>query len=178
MNYRIHVTLLIVLLLASCGQAAAQGQSAILLTVQDEEGKPVSQVEAHLMRKGADIWGAITNEKGEIVFPGLAADEYQLTISKPGFEPLAQSVAIDANKTTTEIEFTLIPMVERADRVEVQASASVEAVQTSSTETNLNPQEVKSLPYRPATVTDTLPLLPGVVRGSDGQSKIEGSGAH
>src|SRR5258708_38528462 len=138
MNYRIHVTLLIVLLLASCGQAAAQGQSAILLTVQDEEGKPVSQVEAHLMRKGADIWVAITNEKGEIVFPGLAADEYQLTISKPGFEPLAQSVAIDANKTTTEIEFTLIPIVEREASEEGHASASVGASPPSPTEMTVN----------------------------------------
>jgi hypothetical protein len=70
----------------------------------------------------------------------------------------------------------MIPKIERVDKVEVQASASVEAEQTSSTETNLKPQEVKSLPYRPATVTDTLPLVPGIVRGSDGEIKIEGSG--
>src|SRR5258708_1736985 len=101
-----------------------------------------------------------------------------MKVSKRGFEPLAQSVVIDPRKTTTEIEFTLIPKLERADRVEVQASASVEAEQTSSTETHLNPQEVKLLPSRPTTVTDTLPLVPGVVRGSDGEIKIEGSGEH
>jgi carboxypeptidase family protein/TonB-dependent receptor-like protein len=158
--------------------SAAQSQFAILMTVHDEAGKPVSQVEAHLMRNGVDICVALTNEKGEFVFSGLAADEYELTISKPSFESLTQPVVIDPNKTTTEVQFTLIPKLERADRIEVQATASVEAQQTSSTETNLNPQEVKSLPSRPATVTDTLPLVPGVVRGSDGEIKIEGSGEH
>lgn len=156
--------------------SAAQGQSAILLMVHDQAGKPVSTVEAHLKRNGVNVRVAVTNEKGEFVFPGLAADQYELTVSKPGFESLAQSVAIDAHTTTTEIEFTLIPKLERTDKVEVQASASVEAEQTSSTQTKLNPQEVKTLPSQPATVTDTLPLVPGVVRGSDGEIKIEGSG--
>src|SRR6202022_486020 len=117
-----------------------------------------------------------TNEQGESVFAGLSANEYELTISRPGFEPLAQSVVIDPHRTPAEIEFTLIPKLERTDRVEVQASATVEMEQTSSTATNLNPQEVKSLPSRPATVADTLPLVPGVVRGSDGEIKIEGTG--
>jgi|GEM_PF-3390537 len=156
--------------------SAAQGQSAILMTVHDEAGQPVGNVEAHLKRKGVDVRRAVTNEQGEFVFPGLAAGEYELTTSKPGFEPLAQSVIIDPHKTTTEIEFTLIPKLERIDRVEVQASASVEAEQTSSTGTTLRPEEMKLLPSRPATVTDTLPLVPGVVRGSDGEIKIEGSG--
>jgi outer membrane receptor for ferrienterochelin and colicin len=87
-------------------------------------------------------------------------------------------VVVDPHGTTAEIEFTLIPKLETTDRIEVQASASVEVEQTSSTATNLNPQEAKSLPYRPATVTDTLPLVPGVVRGSDGEIKIEGGGEH
>jgi hypothetical protein len=145
------------------------------MMVHDEAGKPVSNVEAHVKRNGVEVRMAVTNEQGEIVFPGLSADEYELTISKAGFESLSQSVVIDPQRTA-EIEFTLIPKLERADRVEVQASASVEVEQTSSTATNLNPQDVKSLPSRPATVTDTLPLVPGVVRASDGEIKMEGSG--
>src|ERR1700724_1172578 len=158
--------------------SAAQGQSAIQMTVHDAAGEPLSNVEAHLKRNGVDIRVAVTNEQGEFLFAGLSADEYELMISKPGFESLAQSVVIDPYRTAAEIEFTLIPKLERTDRVEVQASAPVEMEQTSSTATNLNPQEVKSLPSRPATVADTLPLVPGVVRGSDGEIKIEGSGEH
>jgi Carboxypeptidase regulatory-like domain/TonB-dependent Receptor Plug Domain len=158
--------------------SAAQSESAIQLTVHDETGKPVSNVEAHLKRDGVDVRTAVTNEQGEFVFVGLSAGEYELSISKPGFESLAQSVVIDPHGAPAELEFTLIPKLERTDRVEVQASASVEVQQTSSTATTLNPQEVKSLPSHPATVADTLPLVPGVVRGSDGEIKIEGSGEH
>jgi hypothetical protein len=156
--------------------SAAQSQSAIRITVHDQAGKPVSQAEAYLKRNGADVRVTLTSDKGEFVFHGIASGEYELTVSKEGFEPLAQSVSCDSTAKTTEIEFTMIPKIERVEKVEVQASATVETEQASSTETNLNPQEVKSLPYRPATVTDTLPLVPGVVRGSDGEIKIEGSG--
>jgi hypothetical protein len=157
---------------------AAQGQSAILMTVHDEAGQPVSQVEVHLKRNGADVRAGVTDDKGKFVFHCIAAGEYELTVSKNGFEPLAQSVSCDSTATTAEIEFTMIPKIERVEKVEVQASASVEGEQSSSTATTLNPQDVKSLPSRPATVTDTLPLVPGVVRGPDGEIKIEGAGEH
>src|ERR1700737_250929 len=154
----------------------AQGQATILVTVHNEAGQPISQVAAHLERNGADVRVTAANDKGEFVFHGIAAGEYKLKVSKEGFEPLTQSVSLDSTATTTEIEFTMIPKIERVETVEVQASASVETEQTSSAETNLKPREVRSLPYRPATVTDTLPLVPGVVRGSDGEIKIDGTG--
>ena len=154
----------------------AQGQATILVTVHNEAGQPISQVAAHLERNGADVRVTAANDKGEFVFHGIAAGEYKLKVSKEGFEPLTQSVSLDSTATTTEIEFTMTPKIERVETVEVQASASVETEQTSSAETNLKPREVRSLPYRPATVTDTLPLVPGVVRGSDGEIKIEGTG--
>ena len=120
---------------------AAQGQSAIQMMVHDEAGKPVRNVEAHVKRNDVEVRVSITNEQGEVVFPGLSADEYELTVSKPGFESLSQSVVIDPQRTAG-IEFTLIPKLEIADRVEVQASVSTEAEQTSSAGTSLSAQEV------------------------------------
>src|SRR6202158_528478 len=158
--------------------SAAQGQSAIRMTVQDQAGKPVSNVEGHLKRNGADVRVAVTDDKGVFVFHGIAAGEYELTVSKDGFEPLAQSLSCDSTTTTAEIEFTMIPKLERTDRVEVQASAGVAVEQTSSTPTNLNPQDVKSLPNRPATGPHTLPPAPWVVGGAGGEIKIEGAGEH
>ncbi len=48
--------------------------------------------------------------------------------------------------------------------------------QSSSQKTEVRPAEVKTLPTNPATVTDTLPLVPGVVRSPDGELKIDGTG--
>src|SRR5258708_10086703 len=115
--------------------SAAQGQSAIQMMVHDEAGNPVSNVEAHLKRNGVDVRVAVTNERGEFIFARLSADEYELAISKPGFESLAQPVVIDPLSPLAEIEFILIPKLERTAREEVQASASVEVEPTSSTAT-------------------------------------------
>ncbi len=87
--------------------SAAQGQSAIQMMVHDEAGKSVSNVEAHLKRNGEDVRVAVTNEQGEIVFPGLSPDEYELMMSKRCFESLAQFVVIDPHRTA-EIEITTV----------------------------------------------------------------------
>src|ERR1700737_4273050 len=101
--------------------SAAQGQSSILMTVHDEAGQPVSQVEARLKLNGADVRAGVTDDQGKLVFHGIAAGEYELTVSKDGFEPLAQSVSCDSTATTAEVEFTMIPKIERVEKVEVQA---------------------------------------------------------
>jgi hypothetical protein len=48
--------------------------------------------------------------------------------------------------------------------------------QSSSQNYELKPAEVKSLPTNPATISDALPLVPGVVRAANGELKIDGSG--
>src|ERR1700687_6111728 len=71
----------------------AQGQATILVTVHNEAGQPISQVAAHLERNGADVRVTAANDKGEVVFHGIAAGEYKLKGSKEGFEHLTQSGA-------------------------------------------------------------------------------------
>jgi len=46
---------------------------------------------AYLKRNGADVRVAVTEDKGVLVFHGIAAGEYELTVSKDGFEPLGNS---------------------------------------------------------------------------------------
>src|SRR5260370_15494502 len=157
---------------------AAQGQAEIMMIAHDVAGQPVGKVEVRLKRNGADVRAGVTDDKGKFVFHCIGAGEYELTVSKDGFEPLAQSVSCDSTATTAEIEFTMIPKLERVEKVEGQETASVEGEQTSSTATTLNPKDVKLLPSRPSTDTDTLPPVPGVVRGPDVELKIEGTGEH
>src|SRR5262249_59035501 len=47
--------------------------------------------------------------------------------------------------------------------------------QTASTATELQAAEVKYLPSNPTTVSDALPLVPGVIRSPQGEIKISGS---
>jgi hypothetical protein len=63
----------------------------------------------------------------------------------------------------------------RHETVEVHDTAPGVAEETTPA-TTVKPAEVKELPSRPATVNDTLPLLPGIVRSPDGGLRINGAG--
>ena len=55
-------------------------------------------------------------------------------------------------------------------------AAPIEQASSQSTEVRL--AEVKILPTKPATVSEILPLVPGIVQSPDGELKIDGSGEH
>jgi hypothetical protein len=72
----------------------------------------------------------------------------------------------------------MIPKLQLKDVVNVQAGADTSVEKNASPAEQLRPATVKNVPSRPATVKDTLPLVPGVVRSSEGEIKISGSGEH
>ena len=63
----------------------------------------------------------------------------------------------------------------RHDSVEVHDTVP-DTPPSSSPATTVKPADVKELPSRPATVSDALPLLPGIVRSPGGGLQINGSG--
>ena len=67
------------------------------------------------------------------------------------------------------------PLPVHHDSVEVNDTAAG-VQESSSPATTIKPAEVKDLPSRPATVNDTLPLLPGIIRLPSGGLQINGSG--
>ena len=62
----------------------------------------------------------------------------------------------------------------------IQASVATEnpALEQVSAPSTMHSEDVKSLPSRPATVADTLPLVPGITRTPDGEIQIGGNGEH
>src|SRR5205814_1843784 len=73
----------------------------------------------------------------------------------------------------------MIPKVQLKDVVvNVQAGSEAPVEKGASPAVALSRVEVKGIPSRPATVKDTLPLVPGVVRSTEGEIKISGNGEH
>ena len=62
----------------------------------------------------------------------------------------------------------------------IQASVATEnpALEQVSAPSTMHSEDVKSLPSRPATVANTLPLVPGITRTPDGEIQIGGNGEH
>jgi len=170
----------IVLSLPFSASVCAQQQRAAVLRVSasDESDKPVAGALVEAKLKGLVTATATTTEKGEAEFANLATGTYEVVVSKESFEPLTQSdVALTAG-APVEVKFTMIPKLQLKDVVNVQAGADSSVEKNASPAAQLRPATVKNVPSHPATVKDTLPLVPGVVRSSEGEIKISGTGEH
>ncbi|MGH9766557.1 MAG: TonB-dependent receptor [Blastocatellia bacterium] len=159
---------------------AEQPQSSnrqVRILVQDETGAPVAGATVQLKPKDTAQKILNTDEKGEAVADNPPTGDYEITVSKDGFETRTQKKVSLTNEMSVEIKFVLTPKIGLTDKVEIKASSSAVALpeQTSSTGTELQVAQVKYLPNLPKTVTDTLPLVPGVIRSPDGGIRISGS---
>jgi hypothetical protein len=166
------------LLLCGAGFAQQTRAGVIRVTASDESDKPVAGVLVEVKLKGTVTATAVTNEKGEAEFANLSPGSYEVVVSKETFEPLTQSdVALEFG-APIEIKFTMVPKVQLTDVVNVQAGSRETVEKVASIATDLQRKEIKDIPTNAATVKDTLPLVPGVVRSTEGEIKISGTGEH
>ncbi|HXG91998.1 MAG TPA: carboxypeptidase regulatory-like domain-containing protein [Blastocatellia bacterium] len=162
--------------------AAFGGQlraATLRVTVYDESEKPVAGVVAHLKLKGAVVAMQTTNEQGKAEFTNLEPGTYDISVEKESFETLTQSDVRITAGSPVEVEFALVPKIEIKSTVNIQASSEQPSIEKgASPAAELQRTQVKEVPNKPATVADTLPLLPGVVRSAEGEIKISGSSEH
>src|SRR6185503_19487644 len=173
--------LTIILALAfSVNVQARQNRNAVLrVAAVDESDKPVAGVSIEVKLKGAVVRTTTTNEKGEAAVPALVPGIYELVVSKDTFEPLTQSDIAFTAEADVEIRFTMIPKVQLKDVVvNIQARSETTIEKAASPGDQLDRAEVKNVASKPATVKDTLPLVPGVVRSTEGEIRISGSDEH
>jgi len=164
-----------VLLVASGIRAFAQtcAPGELRVFVVDSQQGPVFDAQVKIGPETAPLDERLTGTQGVIDFKNVPCGEVAVTASKEGFQPASKIVQM-ARGANLEVSLILDPKMQRAS---VEVTESVPPVEQSSSVTNeLRPTEVKTLPTNPATVTDTLPLVPGVVRTPDGELKIDGTG--
>src|SRR5262249_39538018 len=172
---RVVVLLFLFSIAAPAGQSGQSGLVRIL--TQDEANNPVPGVTVQVKRNNEIVSAIATNEKGEAVATNLGPGKYEIVVSKEGFETRTQQDVTLAD-AAIEVKITLVPKIALSDKVDISASASAAVMpeQTASVATELQADQVKYLPSKPATVSDTLPLVPGVIRSPQGEIKISGSG--
>src|SRR5262245_60486726 len=169
--------LLLFSIVAQAQQANQPGQSSLIrIIAQDEANNPVPGVTVQIKRDKEVVSATVTDEKGEAIAANLTPGKYDIVVSKEGFETRAQQgVALAA--APVEVKFTLVPKIALSDKVDISASASaaVTLEQTASVATELQAAQIKNLPSKPTSVSDALPLVPGVIRSPQGEIKISGS---
>lgn len=107
-------------------------------------------------------------------FVDVPCGSWIVRASKDGFDDATTAVLIrDGNRV--ELDLILNPKMNRSS-VDVTDTPAPPVSQSASQNYELKPEEVQSLPTNPGTVTETLPLVPGVVRAPNGELKLDGSG--
>jgi hypothetical protein len=120
-----------------------------------------------------------TNAAGEARFARILPGRYRVTIGAPNYDELTTDVDVNptADEPSTAIDAVLTPTGAHTDSITVQGVIDT-PLEEANTPAVLERQQVKNLPDRPRTVSDTLPLAPGVVRLPSGQLVLSGSPEH
>jgi len=121
-------------------------------------------------------FSTVSGSVGEYVFAGVAPGNYQLMVSLAGFETQSRDVSL-APGADLSLDIRLRPSG-TAERIEVTDSASgIEPASMQAASPVLDEQTLKSIPIVNDRFQDALPLIPGVVRGTDDLLHIKGARA-
>ncbi|HEY6328242.1 MAG TPA: TonB-dependent receptor, partial [Blastocatellia bacterium] len=166
-----------VLMLAFNAFAAGQAASGTVRVIaRDNAGKPIPNAKVELKLNDKVVSTAQTDPNGQANLSNLAPGIYDVTVSKESFEPLTQNLSVTGNGQV-ELDFELPPTASVNEQVTVQGGPGQgnPIDQGASPPTTLAPAQLQALPSKPATVSDALPLVPGVVRSPQGGLEISGS---
>ena len=115
----------------------------------------------------------ITDADGQFEFNGLLAGDYTISVEYSGFKKFEQKLSVQI-EATVEQNILLQP-VPLSEQVTVTDDRT-DAVRTeSTTPSTITTQNLRDAPLIDQKFQDALPLLPGVVRGPDGNLNIKGT---
>jgi Carboxypeptidase regulatory-like domain len=143
------------------------------ISVHDKDQQPVAGASVTVKFNGNSVHSLKTNEKGEANASDLPLGPFQLNVDKEGFQAVSQKIIPAKGESSLEVEVAMVPKLQSRETMVVEATGTMDKGGSSSQD--IDRQQAKSAPERPATIADELPLLVGVVRGPEGLS-IAGAG--
>jgi hypothetical protein len=176
------VVLLLAILVISRGTAEASGSDAgrpisLTFTVTDDRSLPVGQATIEVLRGKQVLASGETNGAGTGSLTVSGSGSYQLRISKTGYVTTESALQVGTDITTQGVDVILTEATLSQQNIEVQGTAVNPVTEDGkSIQENLDTTQAKQSVGKPATLKDTLPLIPGIVRAKDGSVKIAGYG--
>jgi hypothetical protein len=156
---------------------ASPDGAALAVSVVDSSGQPVAGVELQLHLGHAPVSRTQTDSQGRATFSALPAGRYEITAVKANFETVRKPDLSLAPNAAISLELTLVPTITHAETVEVHSSTSA-VEEVAATPATLTAVAARDLPSQPATVSDALPMIPGVVREPGGGLMISAAAEH
>jgi hypothetical protein len=177
--YRAFLGVLIASMFAAESSAAAQDRTAAVagsVSVSAPDGQPfaVPGVTLTLTCGSGEPKIEISNERGEFRFADVPPGVCAIASELQGFKTATTSVSVNAGETSAvAIQLSLETLHE-----EVTVRAQADAAAGNPIEAHverITAQVMQTAPIASERFQDALPLIPGVVRGPDGQLNINGT---
>ena len=149
-------------------------QSRLVVVVLDESRLPVLGAHVQLTAGAQSIADSSADVTGHAEFACPKSGHYSVTATCDGLVTAVQEV--DVADGTATVEFALKPAASRQS-VEVRETASAAEVRSEPSMT-IAARAAKELPNRPTTVSDALPLIPGIARQPSGKLQLSGTNEH
>jgi len=152
-----------------------QGTVSVSSTNGAGERLPGASLKLTPASSGQPSRSAVTNEQGEYKFTDLAAGNYTLQIDLTGFKQQTKTVTIQKGLTAVEninleIEGLTADVTVVADGEGLNTTPAGESV-------SFKQDKLQTVPLVNEQFQDAIPLVPGVVRGPDGQLNLKGARA-
>lgn len=167
-------TPVLILLAFACCSGVGRAQTALVVSVHSAAGGAVAGAAVTVRGPAEEQAGSQTSEAGIARIANIAPGKHRLTILAAGFDELTTDIETDASP---ENRIDAILSAAHTDSITIQGVIET-PLEESTTPTVLDRRQVNSMPDRPRTVTDALPLAPGVVRLPNGQLRLAGNGEH
>jgi hypothetical protein len=141
----------------------------------DGESYNIPAASLTLKREETPVGGTSTNDAGEYEFAKLLPGDYTVEVTAGGFKSSSKTVTIRAGET-----IVLNISLEVADvTASVTVATTVENLQTAdaTTPSTFKQNTLQTLPLPNEQLLEAIPLVPGVLRGPDGQINMSGARA-
>lgn len=150
-----------------------QAVSNVNFLVLDENQRLVAHAQVEVRLHEQTVASTTTDETGRGSVTVPAPGHYLLRVTKREYLTNESSMEIKT-AAVAEVEVTLSHIGLSKQEITVQGASTDPVTEESGSPSTLAPKQAEQVPFRPATLKDALPLIPGVVRAKDGSTGIAG----
>ena len=147
----------------------------VVVSVIDEKDQPVPNATVEV-RSGEFLGTSATDSSGKVNLSLPSTGGYALAVSKKGYLNTGTMVEVSADNSVQNVDVVMSSAALSQQSVTVTAESTNPVRETEGGQKTLPLEQAKISSTRPATLADTLPLIPGIVRAKDGSVRIAGFG--
>jgi hypothetical protein len=170
------IALALLMVLMTGVALAGDPRVRLQVSVVEEKNQPVASALISVTTADKEVTSVQTDARGKAEIEVPSAGKYLLSIAKKGYLATTTEVDVLPNSEAPLVDVMLSSVDLSEQTLNVKGTADNAVTDDSGITQTVPVSAAKVSPTKPVTLTDSLPLIPGIVRGQDGSVKIAGFG--